>query len=160
MIEFHYHLLRNIFKDYANLILIYYLAAWMYISLLIIVLDQFVLHIGDKLLGENEMIINESKTYINENPTFLDRLNRGDTNFNIYSGSKNYVVTKISGDRYKVEKGKGYDKASDAYVDKITNNGEVTKSALTNFIKMINKKMGYREDIDIDSEEQKLNEER
>lgn len=90
---------------------------------------------------------------INENPTFLDRLNRGDSHFNVYSGSKNYVVDKISGDRYSVTPGKGFDKGADAYLKKITNsNGEVTKSALTNFIKMINKKMGYREDIDLESE--------
>jgi hypothetical protein len=86
---------------------------------------------------------------INENPTFLDKLNRGDTEFNIYSGSKNYKVIKISSDRYQVIPGKGYDKGSDAYIKKcyISGTNEVTKSALINFIKMINRKMGYRESI-------------
>ena len=90
---------------------------------------------------------------INERDTFLDKLNNSHigSSFNIYSGSKNYKVTQVGNDKFEVIPGKGYDKGSDAYINKCYIRGinQVTRNALTNFIKMINRKNGYREDIDV-----------
>lgn len=94
-----------------------------------------------------------SENYLNEERlTFMDRLkaSKVGTTFNIYSGSKNYVVTQIASDRFKVIPGKGYDKGSDAYIKKCYLPGsdqEVTRNALQNFIRMINRKNGWRENI-------------
>jgi len=93
---------------------------------------------------------------INERATFLDKMNSagiGDS-FNVWSGGKNYVVTKLSNTRFKVVKGKGYDKSADNYIDKcyIGSTDEVTENALRNFIKMINRKNGFREALDSESE--------
>lgn len=95
-----------------------------------------------------ERLLNEKRL------TFMDRLKSskvGDT-FNIYSGSKNYVVTQISSDRFKIYSGKGYDKSSDSYLNKCYISGsdkEITRLALQNFIKMINRKNGWRENLKI-----------
>lgn len=109
------------------------------------------------------MIINDS-IRLDERATFMDKLKSskvGDS-FNIFSGSRNFVVTQVASDRFKVVPGKGYDKGMTAYINKCYLNPKedqiVTRNALQNFIRTINSNNGWREDLDLDSTEDELTE--